>query len=116
MGWIANLVPLLFQLAQGCGKDPVTAAKDSLIPGTNVFKEEAIRAGMVQAHHAIAIDRKDMTRAERRAAGRISKETIRRETIDAMRKGLTATPEMVAACALQAEALPELDHVEGSDE
>lgn len=117
MGWIATLLPLLFQLAQGCGKDPTTAAKDSLIPGTDDFKEEAIRAGMVQAHHAIKIDRRGMTRAERRAAGRISKDEIRRETIAAMRKGLDATPEAVAACAAQAAQLPELDYEEdGSDE
>jgi len=108
-GWIAILGPLLAQLAQSvCGKDPVVAAKEAYDPATDTFQESAIRAGIVQAHHAIRIDRKDMTRAERKAAGRIGKDEIRAGVISKMHEGLTATPETVAYCL--AYEVPELDH------
>lgn len=104
------LGPLLVQWAQGCGKDPVVAAKEAYDPATGTFSESAVRGGIIQMHHAIRLARKDMTRDERRAAGRISKDEIRQKTIEKMREGLTATPEMVAACAAQAAELPEVDH------
>jgi hypothetical protein len=110
------LGPLLVQAAQqGCKKDPQQAAKEAYDQETDTFKEPAVRAAMIQTHHAIQLAKKDLPRKERRQH-KFSKAEIRANTIAKMREGLTITPERTAAYAAQAAELPELDHDEGDDD
>jgi hypothetical protein len=97
------LGPLLVQLAQGCGKDPVKAANDAYDAESDTFSEPVVHQAMIQTRHAIR-----MAKRQGESIGRISRDDIRSKAIEKLREGLTATPEAVAACAAQIADLPDL--------
>lgn len=110
------LGPLLVQWVQGCGKDPVTAAKEAYDPSTDTFSEAAIRGGIIQTREAIQRAKHALPRQDPRRRQRFSREEIRAQTIAKMREGLTASAEAVASYAATAATLPEIDHDGDSDE